>query len=90
MGKLVLMPMIEHLASITPAVMYEATATKYVMLAIQDFRKLVNNGSIPYRTHPGRSRRIYLKSDLDDYLCSLPCGKMNASEDPPSPADKGA
>lgn len=72
-----LMPVVDKLAPITPAVMYETMAAKYVMLGIHDFRKLVDAGEIIYRTHPGRSRRIYLKSDLDDYLKNLPQGNMS-------------
>ena len=74
--KFALMPVVDKLAPITPAVMYETMAAKYVMLGIHDFRKLVDEGIIIYRTHPGRSRRIYLKTDLDDYLNNLPQGNM--------------
>jgi hypothetical protein len=60
------------LEPITPAVMYEAEAARYIMLGIHDFRKLVAEGVIPCRTHPGRVRKIYLKADLDAYLFGLP------------------
>ena len=68
MQKLTLMPVTEDLAPLRPAVMYEAAAAKYVMLGIHEFRKLVGQGIIPFRRHPGRTRRIYLRSDLDAYL----------------------
>ncbi len=74
--KLVLTPVIDELAPITPADMYEAMAAKYVMLGIHDFRKLVDEGKIICRNHPGRTRRIYLKTDLDDYLRNLPRGNI--------------
>jgi hypothetical protein len=90
MTKLALMPVVEHLDQITPAAMYEVVAAKYLKLGIHDFRKLVDKGAIVFRTHPGRIRRIYLKSDLDEYLSRLPKGKMAASEDSPGPFKKGA
>jgi len=83
MGKLTLMPMIDKLAPFTPAVMYETAAAKYVMLGIHEFRKLVERGVIPFRRHPGRTRRIYLKADLDGYLLQLPRGRITTSEDSP-------
>jgi hypothetical protein len=57
---------------LTPAVMYESEAAKYIMLGIHDFRRFVVAGTIPSRTHPGRKRKIYLKADLDIYLLGLP------------------
>ena len=67
------------------AVMFEKAAAKYCLLAIQDFRKLVTAGSIPCRHHLGRTRRIYLREDLDNYLRALPRGgaKMPAGEESP-------
>ncbi len=76
MSKLVLMPLADRPERITQAVMYETAAAKYVMLGIHDFRKLVEEGVIPFRRHLGRTRRIYLKSDLDSYLSRLPRGKI--------------
>jgi hypothetical protein len=89
MGKLILMPVVDGLAPLSPAAMYESVAAKYVKLAIHDFRRLVNEGIIPYRTHKGRCRRIYLKADLDGFLNTLPKGKIHPSEDSPSPTGKG-
>ena len=83
MQKFELIPIInEGLAPLTQAVMYETTAAKYIMLGIHEFRDLVHDGVIPYRTRPGHNRRIYLKSDLDAYLAGLPIGgTMPSSED---------
>ena len=83
--KFELLPVVnEGLAHLTPAVMYEKTAAKYVMLGIHEFRELARNGTIPYRNRPGHNRRLYLKSDLDAYLANLPVGgKINTSEDSP-------
>ena len=91
---LVLMPAISDLRETTSAVLWEVGAAKYVKLAIQEFRELVNQGAIPFRQHTGRRRRIYLKEDLDAYLRNLPRGtfdrsKMVLSEDPSKPAGKG-
>ena len=88
-GKLVLMPVVDTLAPITQAVMYEAIAAKYVMLGIHDFRRLVDDGVITHRTHPGRTRRIYLKIDLDEYLRNLPRGNIGAGRVHPGPEGKG-
>ncbi len=77
MQKYEILPVVnEGLAPLTQAVMYEKMAAKYIMLSIHEFRELVNNGIIPYRTLQGHSRRIYLKSDLDAYLATLPCGNI--------------
>lgn len=83
MNKLTLMPLVDRLTVLTPAVMYESAAAKYIMLGIHEFRVLVDQGVIPFRRHPGRTRRIYLKADLDSYLSELPRGRMTNSEDSP-------
>jgi hypothetical protein len=90
MSKFALMPIVENLEPMTPAVMYEVVAAKYLMLGIADFRKLVNQGVIPCRHHPGRKRRIYLKADLDKYLMKLPRSNIRHCEVSPSPKEKGA
>jgi hypothetical protein len=87
--KMSLLPVVDGLAPLTPAVMYEVMAAKYVMLGIRDFRKLVDEGVIPCRTHPGRTRRIYLKSDLDDYLRNLPRCNIGPGRICPGPEGKG-
>ncbi len=90
MNKLALVPLLDHMGEIAPAVMYETAAAKYVMLGVHDFRKLVDCGVIPFRRHAGRKRRIYLKSDLDDYLSKLPRGTMSDIEGSHGPSEKGA
>ncbi len=83
MRKFEILPVVDKkLDPITQAAMYEKTAAKYVMLGIHEFRELVHKGVILFRTRHGHNRRIYLKSDLDNYLSSLPIGaKIQASED---------
>jgi hypothetical protein len=87
--KMVLMPAVDKLIPLTQAVMYEVTAAKYIMLGIHDFRRLVEDGVILCRTHPGRSRKIYLKTDLDDYLKSLPRCNIGHGRVRPGPEGKG-
>ena len=86
---LILTPFVDHLSPVNPAVMYEVTAAKYVMLGIREFRRLVDEGAIIYRNHPGRKRRIYLKADLDDYLKRLPQGKIGGGRVHPGFDDRG-
>ena len=69
--KMVLVP-IHEVKALQPAAMYEADASRYMMLSLNSFRELVRNGTIPARAHAGRIRAIYLKEDLDEYLRSLP------------------
>jgi excisionase family DNA binding protein len=68
---LMLVNVIKEIGSIQPAAMYERDAAKYLKLSVNDLRKFVDDGRIVARRHPGRSRRLYLKMDLDDYLQSL-------------------
>lgn len=92
MGKLVLLKPHKDLAPFQAGVLYEVAAAKYVKIDIATFRELVRSGMIPARRHPGRTRWIYLKEDLDTYLRNLPTvdasrGKIGAGEvpsDPPS------
>jgi hypothetical protein len=88
--KLVLAQVDNELIPLTPAVMYEATAAKYVKMDLGKFRWLVKTGKIPARMHEGRTRWIYLKEDLDTYLRNLPIvdaskGKIRTGEVPPRP-----
>jgi len=91
---MILLPATSDLQPLTTAVLYEVAAAKYIKIAIEDFREFVNQGMIPFRTHPGRSRRIYLKADLDAYLRNLAIGQprtrrnMDPGEDPPEPERK--
>jgi hypothetical protein len=59
------------------AVLYEVAAAKYIKIDIATFRELVRSGCIPARTHPGRTRSIYLKEDLNSYLRNLPAKRPN-------------
>ena len=56
-------------------------------ISAETFRKLVTAGVIPYRKHISSVHRIFLKSDLDDYLTALPAfrGNMVLVEDSPKP-----
>ncbi len=90
MNKLALVPLVDRMGEIMPAVMYESEAAKYVMLGVHEFRKLVDAGTIPFRRHAGRKRRIYLKADPDEYLSRLPRGTMSDIEGSHGPSDKGA
>lgn len=89
-SKLVLVRAQRNLSPLTPAVLYEVAAAKYVKIDIATFRDFVRSGVIPARTHPGRTRSIYLKEDLDGYLRNLPVkepgrGKIPAGEVPSRP-----
>jgi excisionase family DNA binding protein len=71
-SRLILVKAQGSLGPLTPAVLYEVAAAKYVKIDIATFRELVRAGVIPARAHPGRTRNIYLKDDLDAYLHNLP------------------
>ncbi len=89
-SNLVLVPAVNRITELTPAVLYEVAAAKYVKIDIADFRILVRQGVIPARTHFGRTRSIYLKEDLDAYLRKLPLkpaghARMADGESPSKP-----
>jgi excisionase family DNA binding protein len=67
-----LVNLVKEIGEIQPAAMYEKDAARYLKLSVNELRRFANEGRIPARQHPGRSRRIYLKQDLDEYLTSLP------------------
>lgn len=69
---LMVVSVVEEIKAIEPAAMYEKDAARYLKLSVNDLRKFVATGIIIARQHPGRTRRIYLKADLDNYLQSLP------------------
>jgi excisionase family DNA binding protein len=69
---LALVPMIDRVAPTGRAVFYEREAAHYLNVARGVFRQWVHGGRIPYTTHPGGKRRIYIKADLDEYLANLP------------------
>ena len=90
MAKLVLVPAYSDLAPFGAAVLWEAAAAKYVKMDLAEFRDLVRKGHIKARVRPGRSRLLYLRQDLDDYLRSYPVaeisrGRMPAGEVPLKP-----
>jgi len=72
MSSLVLVPMVKEIGEMQPGAMFECEAAKYLKLSVNELRKFVRIGLIPARHHPERRRRIYLRSDLDHYLESLP------------------
>ena len=87
MSELLLVSMVEEVGRIQPAAMYERDAAKYLKLSVNDLRHFVSDGTIKARRHPGRSRRIYLRSDLDCYLQTLECEEARSWESVPSEAN---
>lgn len=71
---LTVISVIEDIKKVEPAAMYAKQAARYINIGINEFRIMVRNGIIPARKHAGRKHCIYLKSDLDEYLGSLPKG----------------
>lgn len=67
----------------------EGASAKYLNMSRTRFLGLVTIGIIPWTTHHGGSRRLYLKTDLDIYLASLPKHRMLSREGSPRPALKG-
>ena len=63
-----------------PAAFHELAAAKYVGMNSYYFRRLVLSGLIPFSEHVNGKRRIYLRSDLDDYLASLNWRRMPGRE----------
>jgi hypothetical protein len=55
---------------VQPAAFYEREAAFYIRISIRGLRDLVAQGIIQPVTHHGGVRRIYLRSDLDQYLLS--------------------
>ncbi len=71
-----------------PAAFREKDAAKYVRMNINDFRKGVTSGVIPYRIRG--VQRLYLKRDLDEYLENLPIGNKDSRISPkPSKLEEG-
>jgi excisionase family DNA binding protein len=67
-----------------PAALHELAAARYLGMSRPTFRSLLFSGAIPYTGHVGGRQRIFLRSDLDAYLSSLPRRRMDGSENPPS------
>ena len=64
-----------------PAVFDEAAAAKYIRLSRTKFRaNLLFSGRIPYAEHIGGKKRIFYRSDLDDYLRGLNWRTMKPCE----------
>jgi len=81
MTKLALVPMHKRIPDHQPAAFHELAAAKYVGMNRTTFRqKLLFSGLIPYAEHVGGQKRIFLRSDLDDYLHSLKWRKMPPRE----------
>jgi hypothetical protein len=71
-----------RIADPEPAVFDSVAAAKYLGTNRTDFPELVRNGHIPYIVHKCGKARLYLKSDLDDYLFSLQKHRMAGDENP--------
>jgi hypothetical protein len=65
-----------------PAAFHELAAAKYLGMNRTSFRELLMSGVIPYTCHLNGKTRIYLRSDLDNYLASLEKRKMQSRENP--------
>ena len=87
--KLMLLQVTDQVKAPAPAAMHELAAARYVGMNRTSFRSLVFAGIIPYTKHLNGVRRIYLRSDLDHYLESLPRSTMVGRESSPL-ALKGA
>lgn len=88
--KLMLIPVSKNVGPLIPAAMHEHAAAKYVGMNRTSFRDLVFDGIIPFTKHLNGKTRIYLKTDLDRYLESLPKSKMVERENSPVAALEGA
>ena len=75
MNKLALVSLHE-VKALQPAAMYEADAAKYLGISRPTFRDLLFSGAISYVEHAHGKTRVFLRSDLDEYLSSLPKRKM--------------
>ncbi len=71
MSNLMLVSMVNEIGEVQPAAMYEREAARYLKPSVNDLRIFAKTGLIVVRRHPNRSRRIYIKADLDRYLQSL-------------------
>jgi hypothetical protein len=78
--RLALIPV--HGSEAMPAAFHELAAAKYIGTNRTHFRDLVLRGDIPYIVHQYGKTRLYLKSDLDDYLLSRPKHKITGGRKP--------
>jgi hypothetical protein len=88
--ELMLIKVTDQIRALAPAAMHEHAAAKYIGMNRTSFRSLVFAGMIPCTKHLNGKRRIYLRSDLDRYLESLPRSTMVLRENSPLVALKGA
>lgn len=65
-----------------PAAFHELAAAKYIGSNRTDFRKLMMAGAIPFIFHLNGKTRLFLRSDLDDYLSSREKHRMVPRENP--------
>lgn len=74
-----------------PAVLNLGDAARYLGMARVRFSKLLEDKIIPWTTHIDGVQRIFIKSDLDEYLDSRPRsrGKLSAVENPPTSKERG-
>ena len=82
MTKLALVPVHGKIAEALPAAFHENAAAKYIGTNRTHFKELVHRGDIPFIVHQYGKTRLYLKSDLEDYLLSRPKHKMIAGRKP--------
>ena len=82
MTKLALVPVHSRVSDPQPAAFHEQAAAKYIGTNRTHFKDLVLQGDIPFIVHQYGKTRLYLKSDLDDYLLSRPKHKMIAGRKP--------
>ncbi len=88
--QLALIPIRDQCDSLKGA-FHEAGACEYLDINRTYFSRLVKQGIIPYTFHLIGNRRIYLRTDLDAYLESLPKRTMAPRENSPKPMPlKGA
>lgn len=76
MTKLALIPVHDRTPKATPAAFHENAAVEYIGTNRTHFKELVLRGDIPFIVHQYGKTRLYLKSDLDDYLLSRPKHKI--------------
>jgi hypothetical protein len=69
--KLALVSMTNRVDAAEQLLAYESTAAKILKISIHYFRELVDRSIIPYRLHPGRTKRLHFVDDLKNYANSL-------------------
>ncbi len=82
------LPMASVEKNLMAAAFHELEAARYLGMNRTAFREMVFSGLLPFRVHLNGKRRIYLRTDLDDYLQSLKRRTMPERENS-QPALKG-